>query len=304
MCKTIAIDIGHGNNTFELKKSKFVIVNGIKYEEHDFNSKVGVELDKILRRHGFKTLLYQQPNSPEISLTQRINYYNSLKVDLVCSIHANAGTSTAKGLAAFYWHTSKESKKLADLYADEVKSAGYETYGSGSRASVPNTWSDFAICRDSKMNAILTENGFMTNQDDFKLIFQSENFIIEVAKIHAKAICKFYNVEYQEEIPVQEVKSESPLPLPTWDGIQFKNGQIGRLTILKPINLWKRVGDKLEMVRILQPNEVYRVYGYDQLNGGQFNLGGVYVTNMSGYTRYETPSPSLLEKAAEYYQSK
>jgi N-acetylmuramoyl-L-alanine amidase CwlA len=81
-----------------------------------------------------------------------------------------------------------------------------------------------------------------------------------------------------------------------WDGLELKKGQKGRLTILKPINLYKRVGDKLEMVRIMQPGEVYRVYSYDNEHGGQYNVGGLYVTKMDGYIKYETPSKAMLER--------
>jgi N-acetylmuramoyl-L-alanine amidase len=81
-----------------------------------------------------------------------------------------------------------------------------------------------------------------------------------------------------------------------WDGMELKKGQKGRITILKPINLYKRVGDKLEMVRILQPDEVYRVYGYDNEHGGQYNVGGLYVTKMDGYIKFETPSKAMQER--------
>lgn len=81
-----------------------------------------------------------------------------------------------------------------------------------------------------------------------------------------------------------------------WDGMELKPGQIGRITITKPINLWKRNGNKLEMVRILQPGEVYRVYSFDDLHGGQYGVGsGFYVTNMPDRIRYETPSKAMLE---------
>lgn len=62
----------------------------------------------------------------------------------------------------------------------------------------------------------------------------------------------------------------------------------GMLSITKPINLWKRNGDKLEMVRILKPGEKYRVYGYDDKYGGQYNVGGGYwVTNMPKHVKLE-----------------
>jgi N-acetylmuramoyl-L-alanine amidase CwlA len=82
-----------------------------------------------------------------------------------------------------------------------------------------------------------------------------------------------------------------------WDGAELKKGQIGRLTILKPINLWKRdENDKLHFSRVLNPNETYRVYGYDDLYDGQYAVGGGYwITKMDGYVKYETPSKAKLE---------
>lgn len=91
---------------------------------------------------------------------------------------------------------------------------------------------------------------------------------------------------------------------PTWDGIEFKSGQIGRLTILKPINLWTRKDGKLEMVRVLNVGDVFRVYSFDDLHGGQYGLGSnLYVTKMDGYVKYETPSPQLLQQAQDYYKN-
>ncbi|WP_370221666.1 hypothetical protein [Cytobacillus sp.] len=81
--------------------------------------------------------------------------------------------------------------------------------------------------------------------------------------------------------------------------MELKKGQIGRITILKPINLWKRdANDNLTMVRVLNPGEVYRVYGYDNLYGGQYNVGDDHwITKMDGYIKYETPSQEKLEEA-------
>lgn len=85
----------------------------------------------------------------------------------------------------------------------------------------------------------------------------------------------------------------------------MKQGQIGRISILKRINLWKRdANNRLTFVRILQPGERYRVYGYDTLYGGQYNVGsGYWITNMDGYIKYETPSKEVLQRTEEYYIS-
>ncbi|STO12885.1 Uncharacterized protein conserved in bacteria with the myosin-like domain [[Flavobacterium] thermophilum] len=84
-----------------------------------------------------------------------------------------------------------------------------------------------------------------------------------------------------------------------WDGAELKDGQIGRIKILKPINLWKRDAQgKLQFVRVLKPGEVFRVYGYDEKYGGQYNVGsGYWITNMKGYVQYETPSKEKLREA-------
>ena len=66
-------------------------------------------------------------------------------------------------------------------------------------------------------------------------------------------------------------KSNSVNPIPLlpdsttsdicWDGLMMNKGQIVRLTILKPIKLWKREADgSLTYARGLNPAEVYRVY--------------------------------------------
>jgi TP901 family phage tail tape measure protein len=62
----------------------------------------------------------------------------------------------------------------------------------------------------------------------------------------------------------------------------------GKVKVTKAINLWKRNGDSLEMVRILKPGEEYKVYGYDEKYGGQYNVGaGYYITNMPDHVKYQ-----------------
>jgi 2',3'-cyclic-nucleotide 2'-phosphodiesterase/3'-nucleotidase len=108
----------------------------------------------------------------------------------------------------------------------------------------------------------------------------------------------------QYELTLESKKEENkpqqpqkPTPKVYWDGALLKQGQIGRVTVSKPINLWKREGDKLVFVRVLKKGEVYRVYNYDGKHGGQYGLGGgYYITNMKGYIKYETPSKAKLKQ--------
>lgn len=88
-----------------------------------------------------------------------------------------------------------------------------------------------------------------------------------------------------------------------WGEMLYRKGQIGRLTVDKRINLWTRNDDgSLKFVRILEPGNQYRVYGYSEMHGGQYDVGANHwVTKMDGYVRYETPSKALLAKAKEIY---
>jgi hypothetical protein len=67
-----------------------------------------------------------------------------------------------------------------------------------------------------------------------------------------------------------------------------KEGQIGTVYVKQRINLWQRdENNKLSVVRVLNPGETYRVYSYDEMYGGQYNLGSqLYITNMKDYIEY------------------
>ncbi|GIP61931.1 hypothetical protein J32TS6_04860 [Virgibacillus pantothenticus] len=199
MARVIAIDIGHGSNTFP--PSKGVYKNGKGYAEHDFNSKLGVELDKLLKHNGFKTLMKQKPFAPDVPLTTRTNYYNAKGVDLVYSLHANYnGNPNVNGRCVFYWHTAKDAEKLADIVVDEIKKAGYSTHGNGLHASKPNSWTNLHICRETHMTAVLVENGFMSGDKDFDLVFGSKQkqYVKDMARVHAKAICRYYGAKFKD----------------------------------------------------------------------------------------------------------
>jgi N-acetylmuramoyl-L-alanine amidase len=190
MMANIGVDIGHGSNTFPPNKG--VYKNGKGYAEHTFNSKVAVLLEQFLKSAGHRVYMAQKPYSPDVKLAKRTDYYNSLDLDLIISIHANAASNPeAKGLCAFYWHISEKGKKAAQIYAKYVKEYGYTLYNNGFYASRPNHWSNFHMVRETKAPAILTENGFMTNPEEFELIFKSDKYVQDVAEILAKTAIEY-----------------------------------------------------------------------------------------------------------------
>ena len=193
----IGLDIGHGKNTFP-SSGKGVYKNGKGYAEFDFNQKVGKKLKTLLENSRHSVVLGQGFDSNDVSLTTRTNLYNKKNVDVVVSIHADANNSKlAKGRYYFYWHNHAPSKRLAFEIAKAVKDKGYSMRAdNGIIASVPNTWTELHICRETKAAAILGENGFMTNDDDFELIFGSkqEQYTSDIAEAYFKGIQNYLGV--------------------------------------------------------------------------------------------------------------
>lgn len=205
MSKKVALSYGHGSNTYEDKHSKFVVVNGKVHEEHTHNAQVGLVVKRHLLRHGVQVLEVQPANGLDVPLATRTNQANEWKADLYWSIHANAASPSARGWCAFYWKGSVLGEKIAKLYAKYVKELGLPLYSNdGIYPSERGTWSDFHELRETDMIAVLTENGFMTNLEDFKYIFENKDGYYEkMGKAHAKAILEYFSIPYKEEVVVQ-----------------------------------------------------------------------------------------------------
>lgn len=222
----VALSYGHGANTYEDKHSKFVVVGGKVYEEHTHNAAIGTRVKTHLERHGVKVLELQPPNGKDVPLGTRTDKANAWDADLYWSIHANAASAAARGWCAFYWKGSVNGEKAAKLYAKYVKALGLPLYSTdGIYPSEEGTWSDFHELRESHMPAVLTENGFMTNSEDFKLIFQNLNgHYDKLAEAHAKAILEYFGIAYK---PVVVPKPTVAAPKPTVKSDKLYYVQVG-----------------------------------------------------------------------------
>lgn len=225
MAKKLVLSYGHGSNTWEDKHSKGVVVGGKVYEEHTFNSIIGEMVRKIVESHGIEVLVVQPPMGKDVPLKTRTDKANAWGADLYYSIHANAEKPSVRGYTAFYWSTSKDGKQVAETYAKYLKEYGFPLYHNGAYPSVKGTWNDFHELREAKMVSILTENGFMTNPDDFKQIFLNDGKIHEtLAIVHARTILDFFKVPYKPKEQSQKIdqpnKDHSTIHRIIVDGVQ------------------------------------------------------------------------------------
>ena len=200
----VAIDIGHGSNTFPTN-GKGVRVNGVGYAEHTFNSITSNKLKTLLENSNIEVVWLQQPYSPDIPLATRTNWYRNQNLDLIVSVHANAnGSSAVNGRCAFFWHTAPRARRLAEIIIQEIRAKGYTTHGNGLHPSVPGTWTNLHMARvpanwANPVPSVLVEYGFMTGNRDFDLVFGSQQgkYTTDMADATAKAICAFLGTAYR-----------------------------------------------------------------------------------------------------------
>lgn len=271
----IFIDPGHGGT------DSGAIGYGLL--EKDLTLSISLRIRNLLGNYKDVQVRMSRDDDSTVSLKQRTEMANSWGADYLISVHINAGGG--KGYEDFIHPlaNTRTAQYQTVMHDEIIKEIGLADRG--------EKRGNFFVLRESNMSAILTENGFIDSPSDSDKLKQS-GFIDKIAKGHVNGLVKIFGLESQKSQP------------PQWDGMELKKGQIGRIKILKPINLWTDdLKGNLQMVRILQPGEVYRVYGYRNKHGGQYDVGAKHwITKMDGYTQYETPSKALLKQAEEYFR--
>lgn len=205
MKKKICLDIGHGKDTYPPSK-------GIgDFAEWDFNNAVGRYTIAELERQGFEIYLSQPLDSDCVLLNTRTKHINKEKCDMVVSIHANYNRDyRCEGHWAFYWHSAEDSKRLALMWQKHANQI-LPNKDMGITPCKPGTWTDFAICRDTNMTAILLEHAFYSNPKELDLL-RSDDFRRKCAEVISRTVCEYFGVPYKEKDGV-----------PRWQQEAFKN---------------------------------------------------------------------------------
>lgn len=189
----ILIDNGHGVDT----KGKHS-PDG-KLREYKWAREVALLIEKQLRSLGYdaERIVIEEK---DISLKERCRRVNTIcnkngsKNCLLVSVHINAAGADGKWHNATGWsgwvapNASANSKRFAQLLYAESEKRGLR----GNRA-VPacKYWvGNFAIIRDTKCPAVLTENLFQDNQQEAEWLQTEEGKKI-IADLHVQAILKY-----------------------------------------------------------------------------------------------------------------
>lgn len=184
-------DAGHGLATAGKRIPKQL--DSKETREWTLNSRVVEKvLSKLKDYEGITNIRLDDPTGKrDIPLAERARKANDNKVDLVFSVHHNAGIKlgTGGGIVVYRFpNSSKFTKSMQkDLYNRLIKHTGLK----GNRAN-PLAEANFQILRQTNAPAVLLENGFMDSRVDAPIILtdghaeKTANAIVEFVVNHFK----------------------------------------------------------------------------------------------------------------------
>ena len=199
--KTLVIlDAGHGIDT--PGKRSPIWSNNTQLFEWKFNRDI---VDSIIGYLQVANISYVKliEESQDISLKERVDRINTIykenkdkyKVYLI-SIHGNAADNapTANGIEVFTSIGETKSDIIAEVFYEKLKNLGWKMRPN--RSNKGGKEENFYILKNSHCPAILTENGFYTNEEECKkmLDFYWQK---EIALAHYKAI---QDIEFKDLI--------------------------------------------------------------------------------------------------------
>lgn len=144
---------------------------GNRLTEKDLNLQVALKVKDLLAGCGFDVKMTRSGDET-ISVQGRIALSNSLRTRCIVSIHHNAAKNPdARGLEVFHSVVGGEGKRLAECLYAALMDLGLPGRGVKTKSRQDGT-DYYAIIRETKAPAVITECGFVTSPEDAKLLAQ------------------------------------------------------------------------------------------------------------------------------------
>jgi N-acetylmuramoyl-L-alanine amidase len=186
------IDPGHGG------KDPGAVGNGLK--EKDLTLDIAQRIRRILETEytGVQVRLTRETDT-YLDLSERAKLANDWGADFFLSIHINAGGGT--GWESFRY-TSASSRSVAYqnvIHPEVIRATGVTDRGKKA--------ANFAVVRETKMPALLTENLFIDTSRDAALLKDS-TFLEKLARGHVVGLEKSFGLKRKSNI--EESPKEEP----------------------------------------------------------------------------------------------
>ncbi len=162
MPNKIYLDPGHGGH------DPGAVGNGLR--ESDVNLELGLALrDKLLNDYECEVNMSRET---DVSPINRIHDANRWDADLFFSLHSNSfRESTASGYEDFIFTRVPSATTVAQREIHTCVASVWTKYGSPNRGMKQ---ANFEVLRETRMCAVLVENGFISNPGDADLLKNTE----------------------------------------------------------------------------------------------------------------------------------
>ncbi|MEH7156080.1 N-acetylmuramoyl-L-alanine amidase [Neobacillus drentensis] len=174
-------------------------------DEKDITLAIALKIRSILQNDYENIDVKMSRNSDKTrSLAQRSSEANAWGADFFLAIHINSGPSSAQGYEDYIYNGLSNSSKAAqyqDIIHAEVKKVN-QLQDRGQKKA------NFHVLRETNMPAILTENGFISNDHDASLMKQS-SWIQKVAQGHVNGLAKAFGLKRKPNEPPKPDKPDS-----------------------------------------------------------------------------------------------
>ena len=179
MMVKIFIDPGHGGN------DPGAVANGLK--EKDLTLKIAKKIQSLLSEYEGVSVKLSRTTDVYLSLSERADMANKWEADYFISVHINAGGGT--GFESYIYNKpSTKSVAYQNVIHPEIMKAIGNVKDRGKKRA------NFAVVRETKMPAILTENLFIDNSSDAAKL-KSDSFLSQIAFGHVQGLVKAFGLK-------------------------------------------------------------------------------------------------------------
>lgn len=193
----VFLSAGHGG------EDPGALGNGLK--EKDINLQIMLANKAVLERHGFKVVCSRTTDEND-PVAHEVREANACKATIAVSHHINSATNVrADGSETYYYTTSADGKRLAELCEKHTKALGQNSRGAKPQSGL---W----FLKGTNMVAVLTESAFICNPNDINIVDTVKEQQL-FGEAYAKAIIEYFGHTYKPVVTaptpsgkVEEVK--------------------------------------------------------------------------------------------------
>jgi len=196
----VIIDCGHGgiddNGIYTTRGKQFKFPDGSIAYEGVYNRLIGAKISEKLIKAGLETVYTVDPcDATDMSLVDRVKIEHNLQKDnyttLFISCHSNAGGG--RGFEIFTSVGQTKSDILATAIGEEIKATFPQIkFRTDTTDGDLDKESNFYVLKHTIGAAVLIENLFFDNREDFELL-RSESFQNRVSEAISTGILNYSN---------------------------------------------------------------------------------------------------------------